>query len=131
MAYIQRCRRLRKLATIWDNSLLVIAGFGVLFLCLTQVLDMEQFPYVAIIGQLMSIVTFAAVWFFSFMLIISKKAATIFMLAICLGSAGIVFGYLAQMSLNQIYDKPPIIHLAGTMLGAGLISLINKNYEYA
>ncbi len=128
MKYLKKCRRLRKMATAGSNSLTIIGGLGILLLVLSQLIHLNQFEPIALIGQFMSLLGFAAVFFVAFITMVSNKSRDAFMLLMFLGSGGIVFGYLAQIARDQINDKPPVIHLAGIMLAAGIIMFINRAY---
>lgn len=114
------------MAKIWNNSLAIIAILGLLTLGLANFVQKEK--YLLLFGHFMSIVAFSVVFFYSFMILVSGKSRSSFLVLIAIGSGGLCFGYISQLMLDQVMDKPPVLHIASTLLAVGIIIFYNKRY---
>lgn len=128
MKKYRRIIQLRKLTEIWNNSLVIIGLLGVMVLFLAYFVQRNE--TLLMFGQMLFITAHAALCFFCYMLILRGCGRTTSVLLIMLGSAGLVFGAASQIMLDQVYLKPPVINVAGTMLAIGAITLLNKFYKY-
>lgn len=123
---MKRCQRMKKISQIWSSSLVVVAVLGVLVLLLSYFLPTNS--DILLFGQMLTIVAYFALCFFSYMLMLRGNGRTINVLLIMLGSGGVVFGLISQIMLNQIGEKPPTLNMAGVMLAMGVLNCLNSKY---
>ena len=123
---MKRCQRMKKISQIWSSSLVVVAVLGVLVLLLSYFLPTNS--DILLFGQMLTIVAYFALFFFSYMLMLRGNGRTINVLLIMLGSGGVVFGLISQIMLDQIGEKPPTLNMAGVMLAIGVLNCLNSRY---
>lgn len=117
---------MKRISQIWSSSLVVVAVLGVLVLLLSYFLPTNS--DILLFGQMLTIVAYFALCFFSYMLMLRGNGRTINVLLIMLGSGGVVFGLISQIMLNQIGEKPPTLNMAGVMLAMGVLNCLNSKY---
>ena len=123
---MKRCQRMKKISQIWSSSLVVVAVLGILVLLLSYFLPTNS--DILLFGQMLTIVAYFALFFFSYMLMLRGNGRTINVLLIMLGSGGVVFGLISQIMLDQIGEKPPTLNMAGVMLAIGVLNCLNSRY---
>ena len=117
---------MKKISQIWSSSLVVVAVLGVLVLLLSYFLPTNS--DILLFGQMLTIVAYFALFFFSYMLMLRGNGRTIDVLLIMLGSGGVVFGLISQIMLDQIGGKGPTLNMAGVMLAIGVLNCLNSGY---
>ena len=123
---MKRCQRMKKISQIWSSSLVVVAVLGILVLLLSYFLPTNS--DILLFGQMLTIVAYFALFFFSYMLMLRGNGRTINVLLIMLGSGCVVFGLISQIMLDQIGEKPPTLNMAGVMLAIGVLNCLNSGY---
>lgn len=123
---IRRCEYIRKMTNIWSNSLGVIAVLGLACLFLSNFI--QKIYTLLLFGQLMAIVSFAALLFQCFMLLVLDKTRSMVTVFLLLGSGGSCFGLIGQLMDNQIIHKPPILHISGVFIAVAIIIFNNKKH---
>lgn len=122
-----KCKRLKKLSSIWNSSLTVVGTLGILVLILSYFLTKNV--EILMFGQILATVSFAVLFFFCYMLMLRGCGRNVMVLLIMLGSGGKVFGFISQIMTDQIIEKPPILNMAAVIISIGVITLLNKTYN--
>lgn len=121
---ILKVRKVRRLISLWDGSLTIISLLGLLSLVYSYMAKRDL--VVLMFGQITAIVSTGSVFFFSYMLVIKNIRRNVSMVLLLLGSLGLTFGEISQITSEDIYNTEPLFHMSTLILCAGILLYLNQ-----
>lgn len=121
---ISNCVKIKKLISLWDNSLTIISVLGLFSLIYSYIAKRDLL--VLMFGQITAIVSTGSVFFFTYMLVIKNIKRDISMVLLLLGSLGLTFGEISQITSGDIYNTEPLFHMSILILCAGILLYLNQ-----
>lgn len=119
---------MKKLAEIWNNSLVLIGVLGVMVILLSYFVEYNE--NLLMFSQLLAITVMGGLAFYTYMLFLRGCGKTKSVLLLMLGSGGTLLGLTTQILTGQVYDKPHVLNISLALLGVGIVAQLNKYINY-